>query len=189
MTYLAGLPAPGAVLHDRDTIARRVATLGDELSRDFAGSVPVLVAVLKGAAMFAADLTRHVTIEHELDFLAVSAPGDGTTAARAQITKDIQIAIQGRPVVLVEDVVDTGLTLRFIRRWIETHEPASIDVMTLLDRPHRRIIDDPVRYSGFVVPDTFLVGYGFDYQQQYRNLPDLHVLDIDADERERMFAS
>ena len=189
MTHLAGLPELGPVLHDRDAIAHRVAALGTAISTDFAGRVPVLIAVLKGAAVFAADLTRAMTIEHELDFLAVSAPGDGATAAQAQITKDVQVPIQGRPVILIEDVVDTGLTVRFISRWLHTHEPASIDVVTLLDRPHRRIIDEPVRYSGFIVPDTFLVGYGFDYQQQYRHLADLHELDLGLDERERLLSS
>lgn len=177
-------PQLGSVLYTRDQLHARVAALGHEVSEYYAGATPVLVTVLKGATVFAADLVRQMSIEHEMDFLALSAYGDGTTGVQAQILKDLQIPIRGRDVLLVEDVIDTGLTLRFLIRWLETHDPASIEVCTLLDRPHRRLADDPVRFRGFTVPDRFYVGYGFDYRQRYRNLPDLHELELDDTTRE-----
>ena len=177
-------PRLGPVLHDRDQIARRVAAVGADISEYYAGTVPVLVTVLKGATMFVSDLTRSLTTPHEIDFLALSAFGDGTTGVQAQVLKDLQIPVQGRDVLLVEDVVDTGLTLRFLHRWLATHDPASIEVVTLLDRPHRRLVDDEIRFRGFTVPDRFYVGYGFDYQQRFRNVPDLHELELDERARE-----
>ena len=177
-------PRLGPTLYTREQLAARVETLGREVSEYYAGSTPVLVTVLKGATIFAADLVRAMTIPHEMDFLALSAYGDGTTGVQAQILKDLQIPVDGRDVLLVEDVIDTGLTLRFLNRWLQTHEPASVEVVTLLDRPHRRLVDDRVRFRGFTVPDRFYVGYGFDYRQRYRNLPDLHELELDDTTRE-----
>jgi hypoxanthine phosphoribosyltransferase len=177
-------PRLGPTLYTREQIESRVQTLGREVSEFYQGSVPVLVTVLKGATIFAADLVRHMSIPHEMDFLALSAYGDGTTGVQAQILKDLQIPVVGRDVLLVEDVIDTGLTLRFLNRWLQTHEPASVEVVTLLDRPHRRLVDDRVRFRGFTVPDRFYVGYGFDYRQRYRNLPDLHELELDDTTRE-----
>jgi hypoxanthine phosphoribosyltransferase len=177
-------PRLGAILYAREQIGARVQALGAEVSEHYADSIPVLVTVLKGATVFAADLVRHMTIPHEMDFLALSAYGDGTTGVQAQILKDLQIPVSGRDVLLVEDVIDTGLTLRFLMKWLETHEPASIEVCTLLDRPHRRLVDDAVRFRGFTVPDRFYVGYGFDYRQRFRNLPDLHELELDDATRE-----
>lgn len=177
-------PKLGNILYTREQISSRVCALGSEISDYYSESTPVLVTVLKGATIFAADLTRQMSIQHEMDFLALSAYGDGTTAVQAQILKDLQIPVTGRDVLLVEDVIDTGLTLRFLLRWLMTHEPASIDVCTLLDRPHRRLVDDHVRFRGFTVPDRFYVGYGFDYRQRFRNLPDLHELDLDETTRE-----
>ncbi len=167
---------PGPILFDRHTIARRVAELGAQIDADYAGTVPVLVTVLRGATIFASDLARALNTVHEMDFLAISSFGDEMPGAHARVVKDLQIPVGDRPVLLVEDIIDTGLTLRFIRRWLETHSPSSIEVVTLLDRPVRRIADEHVKYSGFVVPDRFVVGYGFDYRQQHRNLPDLHEL-------------
>lgn len=177
-------PRLGPILYTREQLDARVQALGRELSDFYAGSIPVLVTVLKGATVFAADLVRHMSVAHEMDFLALSAYGDGTTGVQAQILKDLQIPVAGRDVLLVEDVIDTGLTLRFLNRWLETHEPASVEVVTLLDRPHRRLVDDHVRFRGFTVPDRFYVGYGFDYRQRYRNLPDLHELELDDTTRE-----
>jgi hypoxanthine phosphoribosyltransferase len=177
-------PHLGPVLHTREQIDARVKTLAREVSDYYANSVPVLVTVLKGATVFAADLVRHMTIQHEMDFLALSAYGDGTTGVQAQILKDLQIPVSGRDVLLVEDVIDTGLTLRFLMKWLATHEPASVEVCTLLDRPHRRLVDDAVRFRGFTVPDRFYVGYGFDYRQRFRNLADLHELELDDTTRE-----
>ena len=181
---MSDTPQLGPVLYSREQLDARVTTLGQDVSDYYGESIPVLVTVLKGATVFAADLVRRMTIPHEMDFLALSAYGDGTTGVQAQILKDLQIPVAGRDVLLVEDVVDTGLTLRFLMRWLATHEPASIEVCTLLDRPHRRLVDDRVRFRGFTVPDRFYVGYGFDYRQRYRNLPDLHELELDDTTRE-----
>ena len=174
------VPRPGPIAYSRAQIATRVGDLGREVSAHFQGSgeVPVLVTVLKGASIFASDLTRALTIHHEMDFLSITAYGEQGAGRQASVLKDLDIPVMGRPVVLVEDVVDTGLTLGFLMRWLQAHEPSSIQVCTLLDRPHRRLMDVPISWRGFTVPDRFLVGYGFDYRQRVRNLPDLHELDL-----------
>ena len=172
-------PRLGDVMYDRSVIASRVADLGEQIAANHANTVPVLVSVLKGATIFLADLSRAISVQHEIDFLALSSySGDGT-AGQARILNDLTTSIAGRHVILVEDVVDTGLTLGFLLKWLRVREPASIEVCTLLDRPHRRLLDEPLAYRGFTVPDTFLVGYGFDYRQRYRNLPDMHELELD----------
>jgi hypoxanthine phosphoribosyltransferase len=183
-----GIPPLGSVLYDRAQIAERVAALGAQLSEDYAGRVPVLVTVLKGATVFVADLARALTIQHELDFLALTAWGDEGGGMQARILKDLQLPIAGRDVILVEDIIDTGLTLRFLLRWLAMREPATLEVCSLLDRPHRRLVDEHIRYRGFTVPDRFYVGYGFDYQQRYRNLPDLHELQLDSATTERLLS-
>lgn len=168
----------GAILFSHDAIEQRVAELGAEISTDYADSVPVLVTILKTATFFLADLTRQLTIEHELDFLALDPLGADAAQQQASILKDLQIPIAGRDVILVKDVVDTGLTLRFLRGWLANHEPASIEVVTLLDRPQRRIDETPIRYRGFTAPDGYIVGYGFDYREQWRNLADITELQV-----------
>lgn len=173
----AGEPgAVGPVLYSRQQIAERVTALGEQISRDYAGRVPVLVTVLKGATIFAADLARTLTIPHEMDFLAISTYSGEEGSPQARVLKDLQLSVAGRDVILVEDVIDTGLSLRFILRWLQTHDPATIAVCTLLDRPYRRLAEVEIAYRGFTVPDKFYVGYGFDYQQSYRNLPELREL-------------
>lgn len=164
----------GDVVYTREQIAKRVEELGAEIDHDYAGRVPVLVTVLRGATIFAADLTRNMRVQHEMDFIALSAYGQNDPGVQARIVKDLQIPVSGRDVILVEDIIDTGLTLRFILRCLEMHEPRSIKVCSLLDRPYRRLVDTPIDYCGFTVPDRFLVGYGFDFQQRHRALPDLH---------------
>lgn len=168
------------MLFPSEQISGRVAELGDELTRDYAGSVPLLVTVLKSATVFVADLTRELDLQHEMDFIAVSSYGAASGGVQARIMKDLQIPATGRDVVLVEDIIDTGLTLGFIMKWLHTHEPASVRVCTLLDRPHRRLVETPIAYRGFSLPDRFMVGYGLDYQQAYRHLPDLHELELDG---------
>jgi hypoxanthine phosphoribosyltransferase len=172
-------PMLGQVLYDAARIAARVAELGAAIDRDHGGKVPVLVTVLRGATVFASDLARAMRCQHEMDFLAVSAFGGAAAGDHVRVLKDLQVDVRDRPVVLVEDVVDTGLTLGFLLRWLRAHGPSSVDVCTLLDRPHRRLVESPIRYSGFRVPDRFYVGYGFDYRQRYRNLPDLVELRLD----------
>lgn len=178
----AAPPRLGKTLFDARAIDARIKDLAAQIDADYAGSVPVLITVLKGAVVFACDLARHMQTVHEMDFLAISAYGDEMPGQHARILKDLQLPIAGRDVIIVEDIIDTGLTLRFLVRWLETHEPASIKVCTLLDRPHRRLSDVDITYRGFTVPDRFLVGYGFDYQQSFRQVPDLCELAVgDAD--------
>lgn len=172
------VPALGDVLIDRTRIAERVAELGRQVDSHYAGTVPVLVTVLRGAVTFAADLTRELSIVHELDFVALS-PASGAGGGPAQILKDLQIPVAGRDVLLVEDVVDTGLTQRFLRSWLHTHEASSVEVCALLERPAQRIAGEAVRFSGFEAPAQFCVGYGLDYRQRYRSLPDIHELHLD----------
>jgi hypoxanthine phosphoribosyltransferase len=159
---------------DAAEVAETVARLAAEIDRDHPDGV-LLIGVLKGSLFFLSDLARAVTVPCEVDFIAIShfAPDSG----RVRIVKDLEGDISGRNVVVVEDVVDTGLTLRFLCKTLVLREPASLAIATLLDRPYRRLVADlPVRYVGFVVPDELFVGYGFDLDERYRSLPDLHLL-------------
>ena len=152
--------------------------LGAEIGADYAGREPLLVAPLRASVVFLADLSRALPLVHALDFveLARYAPGERNRPG-IRFLKDLDAEIAGRDVLLVEDVVDTGLTLNFLCRTLALRSPASLAVATLLDRPYRRLVGDlPVRYVGFTVPDVLFVGYGFDLEDGYRNLPDLHVL-------------
>ena len=155
-----------------------MAELGAELARDYAGKEPILVGTLKASVVFIADLSRALSIHHNLDFLELApySPGSGV-----RLLKDLDCRIDGRHVLLVEDVVDTGLTLHYLVRTFELRKPRSIAAVTLLDRPYRRLVDDlPVKYVGFVVPDELFVGYGFDLEERWRQLPDLRLLDLGA---------
>jgi hypoxanthine phosphoribosyltransferase len=155
-----------------------VTELGAELAADYASLDPLLVAPLKGSLFFAADLSRALPIVHEVDFVELAGYGDAAPGGheRVRLLKDLNTAIEDRHVIVVEDVVDTGLTLNYLRKLLSLRSPASLAVATLLDRPYRRIAHDlPVRYVGFVVPDEYFVGYGFDLDERYRNLPELRV--------------
>jgi hypoxanthine phosphoribosyltransferase len=152
-----------------------VGELGADIARDYAGREPLLVAPLKASVVFLADLSRALPIPHGLDFVELAGYGGGS--GRIRLLKDLDEDIGGRELIVVEDVVDTGLTLNFLCRTLALRLPGSLAVATLLDRPYRRLVDDlPVRYVGFTVPDELFVGYGFDLDERYRNLPDLHVL-------------
>ena len=159
-----------AVLLDEASIQRRVADLGQQIAADFAGRDLRLITVLKGGLFFLADLCRAIDAPLSLDFLAVSpyAPGRGGVV---RMTKDLSDDIDGAHVVLVEDVVDTGLTVNYVLSLLRAHAPATLSVCTLLDKPTRRIADVPISYRGFTLPDRFLVGYGLDIGGRYRNLP------------------
>jgi hypoxanthine phosphoribosyltransferase len=159
-----------------------VGELGAQIAADYAGREPLLVGLLKSSVVFIADLSRALPIHHALDFveLAGFSRGQGMGGhTRVRLLKDLDTEITGRHVLMVEDVVDTGLTLRFLSRTLALRAPASLAVATLLDRPYRRLVPDlPVNYVGFTVPDELFVGYGFDLDERYRNLPDLHVLEV-----------
>ena len=170
--------AVGEILIDRDTLAARVAELGAEVSADYEGRDLLLIGVLKGAVFFMADLMRHLTVPCEVDFMAISSYGDATDSSGiVRILKDLDINIEGRHVLVVEDIIDSGLTLSYLIRNLESREPASLEVCAILTKPSRREIDVPVRYVGFEIPNKFVVGYGLDFAELYRNLPYVGVLD------------
>jgi hypoxanthine phosphoribosyltransferase len=164
----------GEVYLTADQLAARVGELGSEIAREYAGQDLLLVVPLRGCVVFAADLSRSIRLPHELDFIELEPFHRGEKGVR--LLKDLGADVAGRDLLIVEDVVDTGLTLHYLCRTLQLRHPASIAVATLLDRPYRRLVDDlPVRFVGFTVPDELFVGYGFDLDERYRNLPDLHV--------------
>jgi len=169
--------AVGEILIDEETLSTRVAELGAEVSADYQGRDLLLIGVLKGAVFFMADLMRHITVPCEVDFMAISSYGDSTDSAGiVRILKDLDINIEGRDVLVVEDIIDSGLTLSYLMRNLESREPASLEVCALMTKPDRREIDVPVRYIGFEIPNRFVVGYGLDFGERYRNLPYVGVL-------------
>src|SRR6266705_941011 len=166
------------VLIDEDTLRARVVELGEEISSDYAGRDLLLVGVLKGAVFFMADLMRNLTIPCEIDFMAISSYGDSTDSSGVvRILKDLDINIEARDVLVVEDIIDSGLTLSYLMRNLEAREPASLEICSLLTKPERREIEVPVRYVGFEIPNRFVIGYGLDFGERYRNLPYVGVLD------------
>jgi hypoxanthine phosphoribosyltransferase len=165
------------ILLDTDTVARRVAELGAQLSTDYAGRDPVLVSVLKGALVFLADLMRSMDVPSSIDLMEVSSYGAATeSSGQVRILKDLSKPIEGRDVIVVEDIIDTGLTLNYLLGYLADRQPASIRICCLLDKPARRLAEIPIDYVGFTIPDRFVVGYGLDYDERYRNLPYIGVL-------------
>jgi hypoxanthine phosphoribosyltransferase len=165
------------VLIDEDTLQARIADLGEEISADYAGRDLLLIGVLKGAVFFMADLMRRVTVPCEIDFMAISSYGASTDSSGVvRILKDLDINIDGRHVLVVEDIIDSGLTLQYLIRNLEAREPASLEVCALMTKPARRQIDIDVRYVGFEIPNRFVIGYGLDFAERYRNLPYVGVL-------------
>ena len=172
-------PRIGEVYLSAEELAARVRELGLEIGRDYAGREPLLVGSLKASLVFIADLSRALPVPHGLDFVELAGYGSAQMGGHEQIRvlKDLDLDIRDRDVVLVEDVVDTGLTLNYLVRTLELRRPRSVAAVTLLDRPYRRLVEDlPVRYVGFVVPDELFVGYGFDLEERWRQLPDLRLL-------------
>jgi hypoxanthine phosphoribosyltransferase len=165
------------VLVDRDALSERIAELGEEISEDYAGRDLLLVGVLKGAVFFMADLMRHVSVPCEVDFMAISSYGAATDSSGVvRILKDLDINIRDRHVLVVEDIIDSGLTLSYLVRNLSAREPASLEICALLTKPSRREIEVPVRYVGFEIPNRFVIGYGLDFGERYRNLPYVGVL-------------
>jgi hypoxanthine phosphoribosyltransferase len=173
-------PRPGGstetYLRDEE-IAARVRELGAEIARDYAGRDLLLAVVLRGGFVFASDLSRAIQIPHALDFVALEGYGGRSPGGSVRLLKDLDAAVAGRNVLLVENVVDTGLTLNYLVNALSLRQPADIGIVALLDRPYRRLCDDlPLRYIGFSAPDEFFVGYGFDLEGRYRGLPELRIL-------------
>jgi hypoxanthine phosphoribosyltransferase len=166
------------VLLDESTLKQRVAALGTEISADYEGREVLLVGVLKGAVFFMADLMRQLSIPCEIDFMAISSYGAATDSSGVvRILKDLDANIAGRDVLVVEDIIDSGLTLSYLMRTLRARRPASLEICALLTKPERREIDVPVRYVGFEIPNRFVIGYGLDFAERYRNLPYIGVLD------------
>jgi hypoxanthine phosphoribosyltransferase len=167
-------------LISRDEIARRVAELGERIGRDYAGPDLVMVGVLKGVFIFMADLVRALPFPVEVDFVRLCSYGAGTTTSgEVHITKDVELPLKDRDVLIVEDIVDTGLTLDFLRQHLLSHRPRSLKICCLIDKQERREVDVPLDYVGFVVEQGFLVGYGLDCGEQSRTLPEIFVLEKD----------
>ena len=175
------------VLITAEELQARVAELGAQISTDYANKDPLLVGVLRGVFVFMADLVRAITIPISVDFIGITRYGPTTqTRGVVRFTKDLETSIEGQHVLFVEDVIDTGLTLRYILRSLETRGPASLQVCVLFDKPQTRLFDLDIAYTGFVLPDKFVVGYGLDYDEQYRNLPFVGVLKEKAITRRRL---
>ncbi len=170
-------PAIGEILVQRDDLAHRVEALGKQISAEYKGRTLLLVGVLKGAMFFLSDLMRHLEVECEVDFMAVASYGSSTSSSGVvRILKDLDAPIEGRDVLIVEDIVDSGLTLSYLLRTLRAREPASLEVCALLTKPERRKVDLPIRYVGFEIPNRFVIGYGLDHVERFRNLPYVAVL-------------
>jgi hypoxanthine phosphoribosyltransferase len=168
----------GDILVQADDLQHRVRELGQEISRDYAGRDLLLIGVLKGAVFFLSDLMRHLEVECEVDFMAVSSYGSSTDSSGiVRILKDLDAPIEGRDVLIVEDIVDSGLTLSYLFRMLRARNPATLEVCALLTKPERREVDLPIRYVGFEIPNRFAIGYGLDHAERFRNLPYVAVLE------------
>ncbi|MBW4039070.1 MAG: hypoxanthine phosphoribosyltransferase [Acidobacteria bacterium] len=164
------------VLFSAEQIAQRVAALGEEISHEYAGKSVVLIGVLKGAAIFLADLARAIKVDNTFDFVAVSSYGRARVSSGAvKLIKDIDNPIEGRHVIIVEDILDTGLTLSYLRGLMLQHKPASLKIATCLDKPERRLVPIEADYSCFKIPNRFVIGYGMDYAERYRGIPEIRL--------------
>jgi hypoxanthine phosphoribosyltransferase len=179
---IASPPGTLEILIDRDTIQARVGEMGAQIGRDYGGGPLVLLGVLKGAAFFLADLARAIPRDCTFDFLAVSSYGrDTSSSGRVTVLKDTDAVLEGADVLLVEDILDTGITLNFLRGHLQLRRPRSLRIAALLDKPARRREPLTADYVGFTIPDRFVVGYGMDYAEKYRNLPDIYCVHIEAE--------
>jgi hypoxanthine phosphoribosyltransferase len=165
------------VLIPKEAIARRIAELGEQISRDYAGRVPILIGILKGSVVFLSDLVRNLTCDIEVDFISISSYGQGTSSSgTVRLLKDLDLDVSGRDVLVVEDIVDSGLSLAYIRKNLAARNPRSLRMVVLLDKRERRTTGVEVDYVGFRVPNAFVVGFGLDYRELYRGLPEVAVL-------------
>jgi hypoxanthine phosphoribosyltransferase len=167
-------------LIDEQTLQTRIAELGAEISRDYAGKGLLLICILRGGIVFLVDLMRRITIPHQLDFMAVTSYGAGVrqSGGSVRLSLDLKTDIRGKDVLLVEDIVDSGNTIAYVLEFLQTRQPRSLKVCTLLDKPERRETPVPVHYRGFTIPNKFVFGYGLDLDEYYRNLPFVGVVDL-----------
>ncbi|HIV79696.1 MAG TPA: hypoxanthine phosphoribosyltransferase [Candidatus Avanaerovorax faecigallinarum] len=164
--------AVGKVLYTREEIENRARELGKQISGDYAGEELILLGTLKGAVMWMADLMKEITVDTKIDFISASSYGSGTTSSGVvKVTKDVDMDLYRKNILIVEDIVDTGTTLKFLKEYLEDRNPKSVKICTLLDKPSRRKAEVYADYIGFTVDDLFIIGYGLDYDQKYRNLP------------------
>jgi hypoxanthine phosphoribosyltransferase len=167
------------ILVPGEALQKRIAEMGEEISRDYAGQNPHLVCILRGGVVFLTDLMRNLTIPHTIDFMAVSSYGTARhSTGQVRITLDLKDEIHGRNVLLVEDIVDSGYTIASVLEFLQTRHPASLAVCTLLDKPERREVEVPIHYRGFIIPNKFVFGYGLDLDEYYRNLPFIATVNL-----------
>ncbi len=165
------------VMISQEELEKRIREMAAELDKEYEGRTVHLVGILKGSVMFMSELAKNMKSDLTMDFISISSYGDGTSSSGiVRLNKDLDESIEGRDVVIVEDIVDSGRTLSYVRRMFEDKAPKSLKIITLLDKPDRRVVDCKVEMSGFVIPDKFIVGYGLDYAQKYRNLPYIAVV-------------
>ena len=163
-----------------EELTKRIQELGDQISKDYEGESVFLVCILKGAAFFACELAKRITVPVTIDFMATSSYGSGTVSTgEVQIKKDLDLGAEGRNVIIVEDIIDSGNTLNYLSGLFKDRKAKSVRMCAMLDKPDRREVDVPVDYIGFTIPDAFVVGYGLDYDQKYRNLPYIGVVEFD----------
>lgn len=165
------------VLVSQEEIKEKISSLGEQITNDYKNKKLLLVSILKGSVLFMADLMRAIKIPARIDFMAVSSYGSGVkTSGVVKIVKDLDIDLKGYDILIVEDILDSGMTLSYLIELLKSRNPSSVEICTLLDKPERHKVEIPVKYKGFVVPDEFVVGYGLDYDEKYRNLPYVGVL-------------
>lgn len=166
------------VLISEEEVGKKIREIGEQISADYAGKELHVICILKGGVFFMCELVKHITVPVTHDFMSVSSYGDGTeSSGRIKIIKDLDDSIEGKDVLIVEDIIDSGRTLHHLMQLLHARNPKSVRLCTLLDKPDRRVIEVPVDYTGFSIPDLFVVGYGLDYAQHYRNLPYIGVIE------------
>lgn len=166
------------VLIPEEEVSKKIREIGEKISADYAGKELHVICILKGGVFFMCELVKHITVPVTHDFMSVSSYGDGTeSSGRVKIIKDLDDSIEGKEVLIVEDIIDSGRTLHHLLQLLRARNPKSVRLCTLLDKPDRRVVEVPVEYTGFSIPDLFVVGYGLDYAQHYRNLPYIGVVE------------
>lgn len=174
-----------SILISEERVDKRIAEMAQEISREFEGESVELICILKGSVFFTCELAKRMTVPVSLDFMCVSSYGDGTKSSGiVRISKDLDQSIEGKNVIVIEDIIDSGRTLSYLLELLKARKPKSIRLCTLLDKPSRRVVEVPVDYTGFEIEDKFVIGYGLDYAQKYRNLPYIGVVEFIGDEDE-----